>query len=387
MCRMNDVTKLKLARIASSAAFWIAVGVVFLQHSGLSLTETYQLLSIYYLAVVFLEFPTGVIGDHFSHKLAVVLGQFIGGAALIAIAFTSGFWLYAILLIAAALGITLVSGSDTALLHAISKNFKKDQTQIKMYSMTTVVAATTLGSLLATVDIRLPIMLTGIFSIIAAFITLTVRTNLPKEERGNIFRTALGSLRHIGQRPIIMHLLGIGAVSAGFFISLKWFYNPLLEQMGIPLAYWGLIMGISLLTPILGVKLYQLSKRTHIVSGFVLLALSMIPIGFVQIAALSIIAMYAFNFLAGYVEAAVDIKLNATIQTQKRAAILSLSNLITRLVASVYMPVAGFVIETTSFFVLMSLSAAALLIIGGYSLNALWRHQFRPDTAHNPTTD
>jgi len=372
---MSDVTKLKLARIASSAAFWIAVGVLFLQQSGLSLPEAYQLLSLYYLAVVVFEFPTGVVGDHFSHKLAVVLGHFISGIALIAIAVTSGFWLFAALLVVAAIGITLVSGSDTALLHSLSKNFKKDQSQIKLYGMATVVVATVLGSLLATIDIRLPIMLTGVFNIVSGLVALSIGGDSPKNGKGNIFRTALASLQHIKARPIIMHLLVIGSVSTAFFVALKWFYNPLLEQMGIPLAFWGTIMGIGLLTPIVGIKLYRMGKRVHIITAFLLFVLSIVPIGVVQVAALSIGALYLCNLLAGYLDVSIDIKLNEYIQTSQRAGILSIGSLLNRLVASAYMPLAGFVLDMTSFFSLMLITALGILLMSGYSLTRLWQHE------------
>ncbi len=372
---VSDATKVKAARLASSAAFWIAIGVLFLQNHNMSLPQTFQLISIYYLAVVALEFPTGVVGDHFGHKVSLVAGYIIAGVALIAMVLGASFGYYLVCLSFAALGISLVSGSDAALLHAVSGNFKADQLQVKFYGTLVNVTATALGSLLALISINLPFILTGVFYVLAAGFVLTVRSPVVKSGQANIFMTAFASLDHIRSKPIILHLLIISASVMAFIVSIKWFFNPLLEQMGIPLAYWGVIMGISLLTPLLGIKLYQRGWRSHIVVAFVAFVLSIIPIGIVQLVAVSIGALWIGGILSGYIDAAVDITLNQTIETTQRASILSLGSLMSRLGAAAYIPVAGLILDTSSFLALMVVTGTALLVVCGYSLSKVRKLQ------------
>jgi hypothetical protein len=284
------------------------------------------------------------------------------------LALGSGFWWYVGCLLGAALGITLTSGSDTALLHAFSKNFKKDQTETKFYTATALFVATTLGALLAIIDIRLPFLCTGILSIIGGALIFTIRGRSPKSGQSNIFETAFASLRHIRQKPIILHFIGLAAASYGFVLGIKWFYNPLLEQMHIPLGYWGIIMGTSLVAPLIGIKLYQKRPLLHSWTVFVLFCLSIVPIGLVQIAAVSIAALYILMLLQGYLETALDIELNQTIQTAQRASILSLVSLSSRLSAAVYIPLAGGLLAGTNFIVLTSVTAGVLLLICGLSV-------------------
>lgn len=363
---MQDIHKIIAARVLAAATFWIAIGVFFFQHQGLSIEQSLQLVSLYYIAVVVFEFPTGVVGDHFSHKTAVVLGQFIAGASLIALAFSHAFWLWALFLILGALGITLISGSDTAILHALSKDFKKDQTRSKGYCILMLFSATTLGSLLALIDIRLPLIMSGACYIAAGLLVLSITARSPKNEESNIFKTALTSLTYLRQ-PIIRHLLTLGSLSMGFILAIKWFFNPLLEQMDIGVAYWGIIMGLGLLVPFIGVKMYQLKKSTHILVAFVFFALAIIPIGIVQVAAISIAALYGVMILHGYLEVALDIELNRHITGPGRAGVLSLSSLLSRLGASVYITTAGWLLSGANFLVLTTATCALLLTLGVFS--------------------
>ncbi|HJQ08519.1 MAG TPA: MFS transporter [Candidatus Saccharimonadales bacterium] len=365
---ISDIAKIKIARCAAAAVFWFAIGVLFFEHNGLSTSQAYTLISLYYFGVVLFEFPTGVIGDHFSHKTALIAGHLITAAALILLGLGGGFLYIAVCLLIAAIGITLTSGSDTALTHALSKNFKKDQSQIKLYATAVIVAATALGPLLAAIDIGLPFIITGICNVVAALFIWSIHTPSPRSSEGNLFRTARKSFSEIRQRPLIFRFLILSASIMAFMVSLKWFYNPLLAEMNVPLAYWGVIMGLSLLVPLFGIAVYRYGQRTHIVAGFLLFALSIIPIGLVQIAAISILALYVTAVLSGYLDAAIDILLNNTIQTVQRAGILSLSNLLSRLGAGAYMPAAGFIFERTSFLVLMISTSIGLLLVCASSL-------------------
>jgi MFS family permease len=362
---VTDITKIKLARILAGAAFWISIGILFLMSNGLSTAQAYQLISIYYFAVVVLEYPSGVLGDHFSHKTALIAGFTALGIALVALGIGGGFWYIFAWLILAAFGISLVSGSDTALTHRLSSNFKKDQSQIKIYITISLVVATILGPLLYKIYPGLPFIMTGMMNFVAACLVWRIRTRINGSGESNIYRTAATGLIEIRQKPKILGLLVLSALSVAFLVSLKWFYNPLLQSMGIPLQFWGLVMGFALLLPLVGIKLYRLSKKAHIVAAFLLLLVVIVPIGYIQLAAISIGAVYVAYIISGYLDIATDVALNETIQSSSRASILSLGSLISRLAASAYLPLAGLVIEKSTFMHLTVGTAIAMALLAG----------------------
>ena len=73
-----------------------------------------------------LEYPTGVVADYFGHKISHILGTFLAFISyLLFIVSTNIYWIVLVLFLVS-VGRTLESRSDVAILHSISKNFKKD---------------------------------------------------------------------------------------------------------------------------------------------------------------------------------------------------------------------------------------------------------------------
>ncbi|MBI4058352.1 MFS transporter [Candidatus Gottesmanbacteria bacterium] len=372
---MSDLMKVKIGRITASAAFWMAIVVVYLQNRGLSLSQIYQMLSVYYIAVVLFEFPTGVIGDYFSHRISVMLGHFILGVAFIALALGGGFNYYLAILIFAALGIALSSGSDTALLHSLSKDFKQDQSQIRFYTSLVAVITTTLGSIIASYDFAIPFVATGIFNFATAFLLLFMKNTNHVRKEGNIFKTVFRALEYVKNSKKLMSIMIISGVIGAFSFSIKWFYNPLLQLIDVPLSLWGVLISIALLVPLIGVKIFQKSKSGSLLFALFLFVVSIMPIGIAGLSLIPLIFLYFNGAIRGYLEAFLDVEANNAIETSERASILSLNNLLIRLGASVYTPIAGLVLEKNSFIAMTSGTAILIFLIVAYPVFLLNRRK------------
>jgi len=370
---MSDLMKVKIGRIASSAAFWMVIVVVYLQNRGLTLTQIYQMLSVYYLAVVVLEFPTGVIGDYFSHRISVMIGQFIIGVAFIALALNGGFFYYLAVLLFAALGIALASGSDTALLHSLSKDFKHDQSQIRIFTTLVAVIATTVGSIIASFSFAIPFILTGIFNLIAAFLLLSVKDRNHVKNEGNIFNTAFRALKYVKGNKKLMSLMIISGIVGAFSFSIKWFYNPLLQMVNVPLLFWGILISIAMLVPLVGVKIFQKKKSAHLLLALIIFIISIIPIGIAGLAMVPIVFLYFNSAIRGYLETYLDVEMNNEIETNERASILSLNNLLIRFGASIYTPFAGYILDKYSLSAVTIGTSTLLLLLVIYPSSVLIR--------------
>ena len=123
---MTDLFRVKATRILTSCTFWISIVVFYFQSRDLSTEQVFQLVSLYSIAIVVFEYPTGVIGDFFSHKTSVTLGYLVTGISVFILGFDGSYLYYIFVLLLGALGISLISGSDTAVLHSVSKDFDKD---------------------------------------------------------------------------------------------------------------------------------------------------------------------------------------------------------------------------------------------------------------------
>jgi MFS family permease len=165
---MKDITKIKIAQILPSGVFWVPIIISYFQFRGLSLETAYYLVSLYQIFIVILEYPTGVIGDYFSHKLSLTLGYVVVFAAFIMMGFELSIFIYGLVLFVAASGVSLISGSNDAVLMNISKDFDKDFRNIRTYSIAYSIISIALGGVLYKIHPVVPIWASAI-SFFAAF--------------------------------------------------------------------------------------------------------------------------------------------------------------------------------------------------------------------------
>lgn len=363
---MTNLQKIKLAQIIGSAQFWTVTFVLYMTTQGLSIEQTYLLLSIFSILVVVLEYPTGVIGDHFSHRLSITLGYFAFAIVFFLLSFPGSFAYYLTALIFGALGTSLISGSDTALLHSISKDFKKDSSDVRMYSIIVAAISLFLGGYLASIDLRLPIYCSIITSFIPGLLILSMK-KIPRTDDfdGNIFKRSLEGLRHVRDNTILFHLMILSSIFGAFFLSFKWFYNPLFMELHIPVSSWGLIVGFATILIALGTYIYKrLSHAENITTPIGIFIGLICLVGVTMSPTLSLIALVSSQLLRGYISSLFDVELNNAITgTTSRASILSLKSLFVRLFSSMYIFGAGFVLGKSSFLVLMVLTATLLLTL------------------------
>jgi MFS family permease len=361
---MTSLWRVKAAMVSGAAVFWIAIIVVYLQQRGLSLPQIYLLISVYYGAVVILEFPTGVIGDHFSNRVVCCLGYLLAAGMFIGFGFAGSFTYYLGLLIAGAVGATLISGNDVATLHATSANFRNDKSQVDLWVAFVQVGTTALGSLLMQIQLGLPFFVNGLFLLAAAVFMLSAPVSSLPRPAGNPLETAWRALRYAAGHPRIRRILALIGLIGTFFLSVKWFFNPVLEGLQVPLSAWGTIIGLTLGLPLIGIWLYRRHQSRppllwQAVLGFSLAVslLGLTTIGMWPLAALALIMI-----LYGYLETTLHIELNDAIQAHERASILSFASLVQRLGTSIYTPIAGVVLAASSMNNLMVGTALALLL-------------------------
>ncbi|NTW46507.1 MAG: hypothetical protein HGB18_05740, partial [Candidatus Moranbacteria bacterium] len=71
---MTDARKMMFVKVLYSSRFWIPTFVLYLNSRGIETSQVLSLLGAYYVATIALEYPTGVVGDVFSHRMSIILG-------------------------------------------------------------------------------------------------------------------------------------------------------------------------------------------------------------------------------------------------------------------------------------------------------------------------
>jgi MFS family permease len=344
--------------------FWLTSFVLYLNTRGFDAEYAYFLLGLYSIAIVIFEYPTGVIGDFFSHKISLSLGFGLLTLSLILISFAGSVYYYGFILILSALGSSLISGSDTALLHTASINFKADLSHVKFYSLLMSVTAITIGGFLSAMDLRYPLYASALSFFVAGAI-LSFAPNYRSERiAGNIFATSAEGFRHVVTNKELLALIKASSLLGAFFISLKWFYNPLFLELKIPLNYWGVIIAVAGLLIAGGVWIFKKFPEKNIVIIFIAVTISIFFIGSTNIVALPILAIFINQALRGYIDTQLDIKIHHAIQKSVRASVMSLKSLLVRLGSSFMIFLFGIILAKSSFFILMSAFAIGIFVLG-----------------------
>ena len=365
---MFNINKIKIALILGACQFWLTSFVLYLNTRGFDSEHAYFLLCLYSIAIVIFEYPTGVIGDFFSHKISLLLGFGLLTLSLILISFSGSVYYYGLILVLSALGSSLISGSDTALLHTASVDFKKDLSQVKFYSLLISATAITIGGFLSAMDLRYPLYASALSFFVAGTILSFAHNYKNERVAGNIFATSSEGLKYVIANKELLALVQVSALLGAFFISIKWFYNPLFLELKIPLNYWGVIIAIAGLLIASGVWVFKKFPEKNIVIIFIAVIISILFIGATDIATLPILAIFINQALRGYIDTQLDIKIHHAIQKSVRASVMSLKSLLVRLCSSFMIFLFGIILAKSSFFILMSAFAIGIFILGIYPI-------------------
>lgn len=371
---MSQKTKFALISILTSFAFWIPIFSLYMETRGISAQQIYTLLTIYSFAVVILEYPTGVFGDLFSHKLSTLIGYGIYFFLNIIVFLYSGFPSFVVYILIASLSVTFISGSDAAFRFAsLKETFKKDYPTIKLAGTIATLVGIAAGPLLYGINVHLPFIVNGICFGIAFLIAVTIpyRQQPQKKDLGNAFSIALGGLKNVKKSPILGTLLVSSAIIGTIAINMKWIYPMLFSNSGIPVGAWGILISSLYLARMLGTMLYkkfQVTYKREMVF-LLLLATVLLLLGVSQNMIFLYVLLSVQFFIVGLLETSFDVDILHNTEEHVRASVLSLSSLVERLMSGIHLGLLGALASgksvwamaiITTVFVLLALASLAV---------------------------
>ena len=364
---MTDLIKFKIASTVTNSPFWVAIIVLFFNSKGISVPDAFKLLSFYQISVVLLEYPTGVIGDYFSHKISISSGFLLSSLGLFASTLQLHIFFYYLVMVILALGTSLVSGSNTALLHKLSDDFKKDSSSLKTISMIWMLIALSLGGIIGKHSLVIPIYLTSITFLIGFTIMLSIKHSDHNNNSGNVFNKAKEGLLHIKSNRTLISILTVNAIVSGVFLSTKWFYNPFFEALNINISWWGILISLASLLSIVGVFVYKKFTSHRIIWYYLTLiilfgltSLLNSKLSFVSLPAL----MVAHLVGGGYVQTFFEVDINKHLTDSTRASVISFGSLLIRLTSSLYIYTTGLILTNFDLSYLFVFTAILLTVIG-----------------------
>ncbi len=367
---MTNLQKYTIASTLQGSMWWLAVGPLYFMERGLTIEQVYYMVAAFSVAVVIFEFPTGVLADRFSHKQSVVWSGLIGALFQFAYIIPAGFYFYLTIFILVGISSSMRSGSNVAVLHAISNNFQRDLSRVRTIGFIWIALTTFIGGWLFTINIILPYLLNGLSMFLAAVIfnQIKVKNNFQgkKSEFGNIYKIAFGSLKHLKSHKKLRGVVLMTSAFLATFFSYKYSLPTLFDLKDIPIIYLSTVMSSGGLFLAMGTVITSTKYYIRLKYTIPLLLLATLLLGSVNQLFTLALVVWGIFFLRGMFTVRTTVLVNKYTKNAIRASIMSLKSLITRIFMAIYMLMIGKILGIWSFEVLSVVTFGILSIFVVY---------------------
>lgn len=337
--------------------------LLFFLSRGLSFTQIMLLQAIFAATMMVSEIPTGVIADIFRRKHVLFLSNVIVAIGIFMLVFATNFYLFALTEILVGFAVSLNSGAEQALIYddLLKKGKEKDFVKIQGHATFLLGLVMAIGCILSgylfEINKVIPIYISSMWVFLGAIIILFFneeKITITSRKTFNDFKQILVkgftyTKNHKKVRTIILY-----SIFFSFFFSITfWAYPVYMEELNIPVRYFGYVFaGMNLIYALSSKYAYLYVKATK---GFTLISLSwVISIGFAFSGIIkSILGLFSFSgeqIIRGVQPIVTDKYVNKHIPSEMRATIMSYKTLTITFTAMVSKLIFGVLVDNFGIF-------------------------------------
>ncbi|MBN2368506.1 MFS transporter [Candidatus Woesearchaeota archaeon] len=307
-----------------------------------------------------LEAPTGAIADYLGRKTTIALGAFSIVIAAIVYSSYPNFYIFLLGEFLWALSGALISGADVALIYDTLKETGQEKKSKKVlgrynsFNLWGIAIAAPIGSLIGGLfGLQYAIRAMAIPFFIAGIIAFTIKEPRyrKKETEESYIKTLTGGIRYFFKHKLL-RVLAFDYISIyvlSFFII--WTYQPLLLNLGLPLAFVGTIHSISAFFEILimnnfhNLERLMKSKKNYLFFSAILISASFLILsvsGSIILTAILSILIFGFGFTR---KTLYNHYMNKFIDSDNRATVLSAISMTESFARAIMYPLIGIVLQ------------------------------------------
>jgi MFS family permease len=349
---VQPIRWLVLSRFCASIFFYSTTIVLFQHQRGLNFTAMFLMESILSGAIWVADVPTSIWADRFGYRRVIILGSLWSIAGMVLFALAHGFWMFALANVLGGFSIACTSGCESALLYrSLTTEMRAKQGDaafalLRMASTCGLFLGLTTGSFIGAFSPTLAVVASIvplIGSLVAAWriqepqiVVIELVTPL-SSSASKILEAALKTIR---RQPVLIGLQVFSSAAFSLSNAIFWFNQPYFTRAGIPVIWFGPVMGIAM-----GCQLFVVVRMTALlqrVGARVMLILSCLLPGLAYIlltqitrpfpAIALVTCVVAFSAWQGPL---VDNRLNQYVDDESRATTLSALSLIGSLIGIV----------------------------------------------------
>ena len=343
------------------------------------MSQIFILKSIYSIAMVATELPSGYLADVWGCRRTLLFGAILGTIGIAIYSFSSDFASFAIAEVILGVGFSFISGADSALLYDSLKAENREEEYIKYEGRITSAGnfaealAGIAGGLLATFSLRTPYYFQVAVAAIAIPAAFFLKEPQHIQERIKLtMKEILSIVKLTYQQKEMRHAIMISSFTGAATLTYAWFVQPYFQEAGVPVSAFGILWTLLNLSAgvfsmysyrverLLGNKKTLLFIVIFISLGFILTSL--------QISLAGIAILFGFYMVRGIATPVLKDQINQYTDSKVRATILSVRNLEIRIIFAAIGPVLGYLTDTFSLQTALMVTGITYFVAGMLSI-------------------
>ena len=379
----NNVWRYGAFKFFVDFQLWLPIWVIYLNETrGLSITEITFLDVPFWLLLIILEVPTGIVADRWGRKVSLCYGAFINAVAVLVFGLAGNIALLFISYSVWAVAWTLFSGADSAFVYDSLKaagrrdEYQKIWGRIHSISLVAHVLGLVLGAPLAAItNLWFPIVVSAGLMLLAWVVSLTFKEPPRDEEPVSYRETILNAVNVVRSKPPVYTMMLFAGFVMAIAVSFQIFMQPYLRSHDIEIKFIGVLQVpeqlLGIVTALFAYRLVGLIGIGHTM----LLCPVAIFVTAIGLGSFDHIAAFAFYPLAGVIFAmsfpVLSTYFNDRIPSASRATVLSIYQLTFSLFVVLFEPILGWLADTRDF-PTAYMVAAIILAVGAPPLYIIW---------------
>lgn len=355
----------------SNLNFTQVLWVSYLAFKGLTLVEIGLCESVFHMASLVFEIPTGLIADRFGRKLSRILAVFSRMIYLILLLFVNNFGLALFSFIFAALSYNLESGADSAFVYdsmvetGSQAHFAKVQGYREVIFQFSGLIAVLVGGILADIRYEYAIGSTLVILTLGVMIASFLKEPLVKENQQKLSLRSLIStaMLTIKQQPTLGWLMLYGALFQGVSANFYFYLSTYLIDRGYSLsaiAVWYTVNTVGSILAGLSVnKLIDRYDNRLIFISSLLLTASLL---FMPLVPWGMIAFFFNGVAESILYVTMTHHINRKISSEVRATLLSVNAMAYSVIMALLFPVFGYFGDLVSLGMAFTVVSALMIL-------------------------
>lgn len=384
----SNIRKIYIIKIFKSGMFSIPIIILFFTDNGLTMSQILILQALFSVTEIAMEFPTGYFADNYSRKWSIIIGGILSTLGYVVYSLSYGFWGFLCAEVMLGMAFSFISGADNAMIYDALAEEKKESDYIRIQGkndgggMISEALTGFIGGFMALVSLRFPLYWDAVLNALMIPVALTL-VELPKhrmpDNESNLAKIWKLLKFSLNDHAELKWLLIYSGVVSAATLNMVWFIQPYWKENGVPLELFGSFWALLQLSAAF------FSWHAHRIEKFLgrkksLVALIFFPVaGYFLLGKISFvwsgIFILLFYVTRGINNPVLSDYINGLVSSDIRASILSVKNLVGRLIFSIVGPLMGWVNDLISLGDALLVSGATFLLLGTVALLFMRRHK------------